>query len=135
MAPETNPIPTGKEMAAEIAANEMERLQGEAHALHAAGDDAGAAARQEASALAGSQPAYDAQGNRISQTGNDYLVTHPASNNTAFFTAKPKDVMDIVHGRALEENVAREQAAEVAGKQSKNTPKKLGSLTARLFQK
>lgn len=122
-------------MAAEAAANQMQALQGEAHALHAAGNVAGAAAKQEWSALAGGQPVYDAQGKRIPQTGNQYLVTHPTSGNTAFFTAKPKDVMDIVHGRALEENVAREQAAEVAGKQSKNTPKKLGSLTARLFQK
>ncbi len=140
MTSETQPVLTGAQMAAEAAANQMQALQGEAHALHAAGDDAGAAARQEWSALAGGQPVYDAQGKRISQTGNDYSVTHPTSGNTMFFKATPKDVMDIVHGRALEEDAARTQAVAAASErtgaeQSGSTPKIIGGLATRLFKK
>jgi hypothetical protein len=137
MTSETQPVLTGTQMAAEAAANQMQVLQGEAHALHAAGDSAGAATKQEWSALAGGQPVYDAQGKRIPQLGNDYLVTHPTSGKTALFRAKPKDVMGIVHGRALEEDAARTQAAEAASERTGagSTSKKLGGIAARLINK
>jgi len=89
---------TPGEQAAIHAADNLTVNREDAHAADQTGDHERADDHDER--------AKDDLGNNPDITATAYLVQDPTSGKSAFFHANKKQVMDILHGRALEEDAA-----------------------------
>jgi hypothetical protein len=111
----TQPGLTPTEQAAEYGADKAMRSQAIANKFHENGELDRAVGHQEDGAMeVGIAPIDEVTGKEIPISKTGFLLSTDENGKDHWATAEPKAVMDVLHGRALEENQERNAAAEQA---------------------